>query len=298
MNGRLQRSATATGRFAILALDHVRSFAAAVRPADPDSVAPEFLREAKTRLLSGLGERASAVLVDPVFWSGLPPESRRPTNGAGIVLGIEDGDYHRAAAAPRLLPGWDAERAARMGADAVKISFYYDPDGDSTAPDRFLAEAAAQCRAADMPLFCEPLALNGDPRARRRAVLEGVRRFGESGADVLKVQFPGELRPDAPRGAWEEACREVNDASPVPWTLLSEGSDFRLFSDCLRVACRAGASGFMAGRAVWREAASGEGDMETCSARLDDLRAIAEGEGADWRGKAPVGAARPGEGGK
>lgn len=291
MNVRLHRAATDSGRFAILAIDHVRSFAAAVRPRDPDSVSDEFLREAKTRLLSGLGERASAVLVDPGFWSALPPERRRLRNGAGIVMGIEDGDYHRAAAAPRLLPGWDAERAAASGADAVKISFYYRPDDDDPAPRRFVSEAAAQCRAAGLPLFCEPLAADGDPGARARTVLEGVRRFGEW-ADVLKVQFPGELRPDAPRGAWEEACRELNSLSPVPWTVLSEGSDYRLFAECLRVACRAGASGFMAGRAVWREAAAGEGDLETGAARLDGLRAIAEEEGADWRGRAPAAAGR------
>lgn len=291
MSDRLRRAATDTGRFAILAMDHVGSFAAAVRPRDPGSVTPDFLREAKTRLLSGLGERASAVLVDPGFWSALPPERRRLSNGAGIVLGIEDGDYHRAATAPRLLPGWDAERAAGAGADAVKISFYYDPEDDDPAPRRFVSGVAAQCRAAGLPLFCEPLAAAGDPRSRARTVLEGVRRFGEW-ADVLKVQFPGEMRPDASREAWEEACRELNSLSPVPWTVLSEGSDYRLFAECLRAACRAGASGFMAGRAVWREAAAGEGDMETCAARLDGLRAIAEEEGADWRGRTPSAARR------
>lgn len=291
MSDRLRRAATDTGRFAILAMDHVGSFAAAVRPRDPDSVTPGFLREAKTRLLSGLGERASAVLVDPGFWSALPPERRRLSNGAGIVLGIEDGDYRGAATAPRLLPGWDAERAVGAGADAVKISFYYDPEDDVSAPRRFVSGVAAQCRGAGVPLFCEPLAVAGDPRSRARTVLEGVRRFGEW-ADVLKVQFPGEMRPGASREAWEEACRELNSLSPVPWTVLSEGSDYRLFAECLRVACRAGASGFMAGRAVWREAAAGEGDMETCAARLDGLRAIAEEEGADWRGRTPAAAHR------
>ncbi len=50
-----------------------------------------------------------------------------------------------------------------------------------------------------MPLFCEPLAdvRGGDVR---RKVLEGVRRFGSLGADVLKIQFPGDPAADPSGG--------------------------------------------------------------------------------------------------
>lgn len=37
----------------------------------------------------------------------------------------------------------------------------------------------------------------------------------------------------------------------MPWVILSSGVDEKLFSRAVRVAMEAGASGFLAGRAVW-----------------------------------------------
>ena len=124
------------------------------------------------------------------------------------------------------------------------------------------------------------------PSRREGAVLEGVERFGSLGADVLKLQFPEDSVGNPFRHLWAKACEEIDRLSPVPWTILSEGSDYALFRDQLGVACRAGASGFLAGRAVWREAATGRGDLAGAAARLDELRAIAVSEGVDWRSRA------------
>ena len=109
-----------------------------------------------------------------------------------------------------------------------------------------------------------------------------MRIFGHLGADVLKLQFP-EPAENASPDAWAEACEEIDRLSPVPWAILSEGGDYRLFRRQLRVACRAGASGFLGGRAVWREAATGEDSLEGAAARLEELNSIAVAEGVDWR---------------
>ena len=279
---RLDAVATDGGHFAVLAIDHVRSFATTVRPDDPDSLTTDELRSTKRWLIEGLGLHAGAVLVDPGFLTAMPAGWVGTLEGTGLILGLEDGDYEDVVASPRLLPGWDVERAAQLGVDAVKISVYFDPHTASEAAEQFVAEVVAQCASNGMPLFCEPLALYGKPGQRSAAVVEGVRRFGPLGADVLKLQFP-EPAENESRDVWAEACAEIDRLSPVPWTILSEGSDYELFRDQLHVACRAGASGFLAGRAVWREAATGEGDLADGSARLDELGAIAASDGADWR---------------
>ena len=281
-SGRLAGVATGTGHFAVLAIDHVRSFATTVRPRDPDSLTPDDIRSAKLALVEGLAAHAGAVLVDPGFLAGLGAVRREALRGTGLILGIEDGDYEDVITAPRLLPGWDVRRASELDVDAVKISVYFDPDGDTAAAERFVTDVAAQCEATGMPLFCEPLALYGRPEERRRAVLEGVRMFGPLGADVLKLQFPEPGPRTASGREWVEACREVDRLSPVPWTILSEGGDYGLFRQQLRTACRAGASGFLAGRAVWREAATGEAGLSSGTDRLDELWRIAESEGVPW----------------
>ena len=42
----------------------------------------------------------------------------------------------------------------------------------------------------------------------------------------------------------------------MPWVLLSAGVDFEQFKPQVQVACACGASGFLAGRAIWKEAAA------------------------------------------
>ena len=279
----LARVATETGLFTVLAIDHVGSFAQTVRPDHPESMTAADISAAKEPIIAALGPIGGAVLIDPSYLVAMGTTARGHPDGLGLILGIEDGDYADVRTAPRLLPGWSAERAAEMGADAAKISVYYDPDGDMSAAEHFVKDVVGQCRDAGLPLFCEPLALYDDPEDRRRAVLEGVRRFGSLGAEVLKLQFP--VMPEGGRNApeeWAEACAEVDRLSPVPWVILSEGSDFALFRDQVRVACAAGASGFLGGRAIWRELATGRRDARHAAGRMTELCAVAQAEGTAW----------------
>jgi tagatose 1,6-diphosphate aldolase len=232
-------------------------------------------------LIEGLAANASAILVDP----GLAisrVEAASPTPSVGLIVGIEDGDYAAAAASPRLLPGWTVERAARLGADAVKISFSFDPDQDTAAAEDFVRETVRQCAAAHLPLFCEPLAKLQPGDDVRGKVLEGIRRFGGLGADVLKIQFPCDTATDSSRHSWADACAAADELSPAPWALLSEGRGFDEFQDLLTIACRAGASGFLAGRAIWGSVGSDQGGIGASSERLTELRSIAVSEGSPW----------------
>ena len=267
---RLDRLATPSGQFAILALDHVRSFATTVRPEDPDSLSADEIVQSKEWLVRGLSADASAILIDPILASRRFESTAAPL-AAGLLVGIEDGDYESAAASPRLLPGWSVERASRLGADGIKISVYFDPDADMTVPERFVREVARQCDLVDLPLFCEPLVRRRGGTDMRRQALEGIRRFGDLGADVLKIQFPCDTDEEQSRAMWADACAEADEISPTPWTLLSEGRDFAQFTELLAIACRAGASGFLAGRVDLGRGSRGwswdhRGDRTTCRA--------------------------------
>ena len=180
-----------SGQFAILALDHVRSFATTVRPDDPDSLSADDIVSFKEELIHGIGVDASALLVDPALALGDPRRHGDPSV-AGVLVGIEDGDYESAVVSPRSLPGWTVERAARLGADGIKISVYFDDDGDIAVPVRLRSRRRRQCAEVDLPLFCEPLVHRRDGIDMRDRVIDGVRLFGDLGVDVLKIQFPSD----------------------------------------------------------------------------------------------------------
>lgn len=281
-SARLDEIALPGGQFAILAIDHIDSLASTLDPRDPASISEDRIRDIKVRVVSAMEAQVGAVLLDPVIGFRGDRAEFGLGDTTGLVLGIENGDYTRVDAEPRLLPGWSVQRAAELGASAVKISFYFDPTTDTRPAEAFVSMVADQCERAAVPVFVEPLAVVSDPGKRREVILEGVKRFGSLGGDVLKIEFPEDVRSRSVDG-WQEACGEVEEASPVPWTLLSAGEEFERFHQMLTVACEAGASGFLVGRAVWREVAQAENALPLGIERLSSLTAVSSSTGQSWR---------------
>jgi tagatose 1,6-diphosphate aldolase len=109
------------------------------------------------------------------------------------------------------------------------------------------------------------------------------------GIDLLKTEFPGYLDDESGRQQAADACRALDAGLDVPWVLLSAGVGFDEFTLQLEIACRAGASGYLAGRSVWRDLAethepvAREAAMEDALARLGRLNAITRAHGRPYR---------------
>jgi hypothetical protein len=65
--------------------------------------------------------------------------------------------------------------------------------------------------------------------------------------DLLKLEYPGS----------PQACRRLSEILDRPWAVLSAGVPFDQFTGVIQIATdEGGASGFIAGRSVWREVVS------------------------------------------
>lgn len=271
----------------MLALDHLSALSATIRPEEPGGVSDSQLAETKVQLVDWLAEHASGVLIDPVV--GLQPVIDRDVlpSSTGLLLGLEDGDYASLDHAPRLFQGWDVARAAAAGADAIKCSFLYDPFAPSGAAHEFVANLVADCAHWDLPLFAEPLAPPSLHADRRRIVVETARSIGALGVDVLKLEFPAAGDETVTDAEWQDACSELTETIAQPWTLLSAGETFDTFVRQFTIACEAGASGYVAGRAVWQDLVA-HGlqdvgpDLAEARSRLGLLTEIAEGNAKPW----------------
>jgi tagatose-1,6-bisphosphate aldolase len=85
---------------------------------------------------------------------------------------------------------------------------------------------------------------------RQDLIVEAAAMIAETGADLVKLEFPGSA----------EGCRRVSEVVGGPWAVLSAGVGFDEFQNVLRVACDSGgASGFIAGRSIWKEAVGLDG---------------------------------------
>lgn len=302
----LQACSGPTGTFVVLAMDHRQNLRRALRPDDPSQVTSAELVQFKQDVVATLGSRATAVLLDPEFGLAQCIASGVLPGSVGLIVSLEATGYKGEPRARRtvLLRDWGVEAARRAGADAVKLLVYYHPDAPTAADQEALVAATVEaCRASDVCLFLEPLIYSLDPerpltRAERRdLVVEAARRLTSLGPDLLKSELPA--APDDTDATVEAACRELDDASRVPWTLLSGETPPERFPELVAIACGQGASGVIAGRAVWGEATRTSGAarhtflMGEARARLDRLVDVVERLGQPWWARHPVGRLPP-----
>ena len=296
------------GTFAVLALDHRQNLRTELHPADPAAATYEEMADFKRAVVRALAPVATGTLLDPEIGAAQAVADGSLPGSAGLLVAIEATGYEGSprARVSRILPGWSVEQAKRMGASAVKLLLYYHPGAANAADqEQLLARVAAAAVGADLPLFVEPLGYDPDTggrlsgEARRACVVETARRLTRIGGTVLKAEFPFDAGVTDER-AWDEACRELDAASAVPWVLLSGGVDEGTFARQVAVACRAGASGVLVGRSVWAPAATlapaardawllAEG-----RARLAALARLADELGTPWHARPnPLAAAAP-----
>jgi tagatose-1,6-bisphosphate aldolase len=284
------------GTFTLLALDHRQNLRKELRPSDPASVTADEMGAFKAAVVRALAPAGTGILLDPEVGVAPAIATGALPGRTGLVVALEATGYEGPAGArvSRLLPGWDAGRAKAIGASAAKLLVYYHPEAPNAADqERLVAEVAETCRRLDLALLLEPLGFGLDGgrltgEERRRVVVETARRLTALGPDVLKAEFPYDATVDD-EARWQDACAELDAATPVPWVILSAGVDEATFERQVAAACRAGASGVAVGRSVWAEAATMAPDdreaflASTGRERLARIAALVDGAAAPWR---------------
>lgn len=261
---RIQQCSTPDNVFVVLALDHRDELRQALKPIEPDSLSYGEMAAFKSEVMRVLAPICSAILLDPEYGAAQAIAGGTLSGTTGLLVTVEAAGYVGQATDRRneLLPGWDVAKVARMGASAVKMRLYYHPEARHASKQEALVdEVAAACREREIPFFLEPVPYSLDRKSaelpagdKRAVVIESARRLSGRGIDVLKSDFPLDTEAEPRRGEWEAACRELSEASAVPWVLRSGGASYREFRIQTEIACRCGAGGVVAGRAVWQEA--------------------------------------------
>lgn len=294
----LQQCATPQGKFAILALDHRNNMRRLLHPENEELTSSEEIAAFKKQVVTCLGEIPSAYLLDPLYGAAQNIASAALPGSCGLLLAIEESGYTGDASArrSRLLPNWPVEKIKRMGANGVKLLVYYHPRAETHADiENLVQKLAEDCLKADIPYFLEILTYPLDPARKKlsgdertEVILESARRLTPLGADVLKAEFPLDIEQHPDHADWERACRELTAASTLPWILLSASVEFEVYLRQVEAACKAGASGVAAGRAIWKEAADLPPDErprfldETARERMRKVRELVDALGRPW----------------
>lgn len=313
----LRRLASADGFFSMVAIDQrppIEQLVAQARGIARNEVSFADIALCKRWLARGLAPHAGALLVDPNYAYPAMADLLQPQRG--LLLTLED---HRFEDTPRgrkshSIADWSVAKIRRLGADAVKVLAWYRPDaGDEVLEHqhRYVREVGAACREHDVAFIFElltypfpqgPDSLRDyveDPAKAPQRVVDSVKAFAgpEYGVDLFKLEspIPAPALPDpaaadgAAAQAWFDALGEA--CAGTPWVILSAGASMADFERALRYALRAGASGFLAGRAVWWQALSRFPDEAAVAAALQreavpylqQLAALTQQFGRAWR---------------
>lgn len=244
-----------------------------------DAVTFARVGEVKAALIRHLQPHASAMLLDPGY--ALPFAHRDLDPAKGLLIALERFEFETGEGGGRITstyPGWEPRHIKRLGADGVKVMLFYRPDAPASvnrAQHDFVRWVGGKCREEEIAFLLEPLVYPleqdaaaaasyvEDPAKRPELVIETVREFArpEYGVDIFKLETPvaASQVPDPDSGTSEAADAQawfgkIDALLDRPWVMLSAGAGMEPFRRILGHAFRAGASGYLAGRAIWWEA--------------------------------------------
>jgi tagatose-1,6-bisphosphate aldolase len=290
----LDRIADTDGRLAVLAMDQRGTLRRMLDGAGRPSTVTD-LSTFKIDVVAALSPLSSGVLLDAEYGVGPVRAAGAMPPGVGLLVAAEPEQRDSWNGEPRVraVPERGAAWVREQTGDAVKFLIQWCPDRVVVdgEPD-LAAEAAAavavvvaDCAAQGLPSVIEPLVV-GDrgeslSAARKQAlVLGSASRLATRGPSLLKLEWPGGSRE----------CEKVTAAlGRVPWALLSAGVAYEEFTERVRIALDAGASGVIAGRAIWGEAVGLIGQArhdflrEVARPRMAGLLDVLAGRGRSWR---------------
>jgi len=247
----------------MVAVDARESMRAIMRDAgcahDDDDV-----RAFKQTVASELGDLPSAVLCDLSYGEEAIDVMRKRHPSTGLIIAVDSfdedrfGPLHESRLDKRAM-----DRAVALGGvDALKLYLFWRPDAQVHARIDDARRFVERCRELGVISLVEGVVtLAPGEDGFDDALVRAAEEFGSTRPDVYKTQMPTYARnADA---QIERQARRVSDAVGVPWVVLSKGVAPERFPDAVAAACRGGASGLLAGRAVWRPSlASGDAAAE------------------------------------
>jgi sulfofructosephosphate aldolase len=266
------------GTFLMVAMDQRESLRTMFREHGHDS-GDDRMRMFKTAVARELAPYASGFLIEPDFVADVAPFVPN-----GLILAVD---------ALVQEPGAVVEDAALdedvdvpEGVDALKLLVIWRDD------DRRAERVEMSLRFVDLAAeqgvlsVLEPV-VRVPEEAREDAIVEAARELGATRPSLYKCQVPLYGRGDP--GEITRLARAIDAVLPVPWVVLSQGVDPEDFPRAVEASCKGGASGMLAGRAVWTatlDADDPTGLLRAISVpKLQELAEIVDAHARPWREK-------------
>ena len=228
----------------------------------------------KKNISLNLSQHSTAILMDPVYSvPSLIPSSK----SKGLIITLEDHDFIEKGKGrfSKNIKNWSVEKIKKIGGDAVKVLAWYRPDADHKSINhqkKYIETIGKQCEKYDIPFLLELLVYpfkneigyskdyEEQLDKNQNHVIDSVREFSKPKyqVDIFKLESPvdsSKLEDSKFNKATQEAFKKLSLATKgTPWVMLSSGMSKKSFFNCLKLAYKNGASGYLAGRTIWLDA--------------------------------------------
>jgi sulfofructosephosphate aldolase len=284
----LDALARESGTFLMVAMDQRESLRTMLAEHGHDAT-DERIASFKVAVARELSPHASALLVDSEYgWFDRIVSERLVAPSCGLIMAVDALDQQpgQVVEDTTLDETVDVAAAVEAGVVALKLLVIWRNDAQRARRVEMSQAFSELAHRHGLLSVLEPVVRVPDAE-RETSIVEAAAELSVTGCDLYKCQVP--LAGKGDQSEITQWAREIDAATVCPWVVLSQGVDPADFPAAVEAACKGGASGMLAGRAVWTATLSAEDPTqllrEQSVPRLEQLGAIVDAHGRPWRAK-------------
>ena len=257
MRAPLTKLARPSGALAMVAVDQREAlrgmFAAHQSTPVPDSQLTQF----KVDVARELSPYASALLVDQEFGIDAIIDQKALQGSCGLIAAADllVGPAGGAATDTAVDPDVDPIRMRDIGSVGLKFLVLWRNDESPDSRAQLVAEFNKLCQISGLPSIIEiivkPPTDTSRSFNREEELIIAAREAAAWKPDLYKAEVP--FHGEGDLSLVTKNAERISEAIGSPWVVLSNGVKQPFFNDAVKACAMGGASGFLAGRAVWAD---------------------------------------------
>jgi len=253
----LSKLSRKSGAFAMVAVDQREALRGMFAKYQSTPISNSQLTQFKVDVARELSPIASALLVDQEFGIDAIIEQGALNSSCGLIAAADllVGPPGGAATETEIDHDVDPIRMKKIGAVGLKFLILWRSDESAEKRSELVSDFNKLCDAANLPSIIEIIVKppNDSSREfnREEELVSAAKEASKWKLDLYKAEVP--FHGEGDLNKVRKNAERITDAIGKPWVVLSNGVKAEFFADAVKACSQGGASGFLAGRAVWAD---------------------------------------------
>ena len=286
----LTKLARPSGALAMVAVDQREALRGMFAAHQSTPVSDSQLTQFKVDVARELSPFASALLVDQEFGIDAIINQKALQGGCGLIAAADllVGPPGGAATDTAIDPDVDPIRMLDIGSVGLKFLVLWRNDESPDVRAKLVEDFNKLCDVSGLPSIIEiivkPPTDSSRSFNREEELIIAAREAAAWKPDLYKAEVP--FHGEGDLSLVTKNAERISEAIGSPWVVLSNGVKQPFFNEAVKACAMGGASGFLAGRAVWADIV-GSADIpkalrEVSIPRLEQLAEIVDTHAKPW----------------